>query len=86
MNSLEVKVAKLEQKVDDVKEDQQDIKSGIGRIEKRLENTITNIQAQLNNKADKDLFVFWRNLLVSGILLAIALGIITLCLEKYFRG
>ena len=72
MNKTEgVKLAMLQQEVIDLKEnntsDHTDIK-----------NVLTRIEIKLDNKTDQVEFIFWRNLLVSGILIGILLGIIAL--------
>jgi len=42
---------------------------------KEMKDALLRIENKLDKKADKEEFIFWRNLLVSGMLLAIALGV-----------
>ena len=66
----------MEQHISDLeetnKDDHADIKEALVRIETKLDTKTNNSE-----------FVFWRNLLVSGIVLSTFLGIIALLLEKF---
>jgi len=73
-----IKMSKLEQKLTDLEvsntSDHTEIKNGVIRIETKLDS-----------KTDNNEFLFWRNLLVSGILLAIGLGVVSLMLERFVK-
>jgi len=76
------KIGIMEVKLNDLKEqnsqEHRDIKAMISEIKTDLKNA-------LNNKANKDEFVFWRNILISGILISIFLGVLSLYIEKLIK-
>lgn len=74
MSTQQTKIAVLEQAMIDNKEDHTEIKKVLVRIEDKLDK-----------KTDKTEFVFWRNLLVSGIMVSIFIGIISLMVEKVIK-
>jgi hypothetical protein len=86
---------KLEQKLDDhivsQASDMSEIKTGITRIETKLDvkadkDELAKVITATNAKADRDEFLYWRNLLVSGILVSILLMLISIALSILFRG
>jgi len=60
------------------------MKDDITEIKNNVENILAKIDKGLSEKADKESFVFWRNFLVSGMFLAIFLGVIGLVLNVIF--
>ena len=74
-----IKLAKLEQQMSDHTEDN---KSDFEIVKQSL----IRIETKLDTKTDKTEFNFWRGILVSGILLAILLGVISLLLERFLGG
>ena len=74
--SQETKIALLEQAMINDKQDHKDIKDEQGVIKKSILKLHEKLDTALETKADKEELIFWRNILVSGILMTIFLGII----------
>jgi hypothetical protein len=58
------------------------MKDDIAEIKENVKNILSKIDSGLDKKADKETFIFWRNLLVSGMFLAIFLGVVGLVINK----
>ena len=58
-----------------MKDDIREIKEIVKSISERMDN-------ELDKKTDKEIFFFWRNLLVSGMFLAIFMGVTGLAIAK----
>lgn len=71
-NNVEIKMAKVEQKLEDTSK-------SVIRIENKLDKFIDSADRKY---ANRDSFIFWRNLMVSGVLVAIFIGVIGLLLNK----
>jgi len=71
----ERRLSSMEQHISDLeetnKDDHADIKDVLVRIETKLDTKTNNAE-----------FVFWRNLLVSGIIISIFFGVLALLLER----
>ena len=67
-----LRIAVMEGAMIENKEDHAEIKAVLVRIETKLDT-----------KTDQLEFVFWRNILVSGIMISIFIGIISLMVERY---
>ena len=74
----ETKLAVLEIGMKQNFSEHKDIKSGILRIEAKLDNII-------DDKVDKAEFIFWRNWIVGGLLGSIFLAVIGLAADKYLK-
>ena len=72
------KIMVLEEMMKNNDKDHAEIKSGLEKIDIKLDTVI-------ETKTDKSEFVFWRAVLVSGILVSIFLGIISMYLEKLVK-
>lgn len=90
-----LELTKLTQKLDDhiamQTVDMNEIKATTTRIEAKLDvkanrDDIKDIANEVNKKADRDEFLYWRNLLVSGIIVSILLLLISIFLSIYFKG
>jgi predicted nucleic acid-binding Zn-ribbon protein len=86
METLETKMVKLEKDVEylgkeikDVKEETHDINHKIDAMHKRFDTFSVEIRDGFVRNRE---FVFWRNLLVSGLLLTIAVGVVMGILSK----
>ena len=55
------------------------------RVESQIDVITKKLDDALDNKANKDEFIFWRNILVSGIIISIFLGVLTLILGKMIK-
>ena len=75
MEGVEIKMAKLEQKLDDTC-------ASVGRIECKLDKFI---EVADNRYAYQQDFLFWRNLLISGILLTIFIAVGLGYVEKILK-
>lgn len=75
---MEVKLAKVEQKVDDLKELALGNSRKIDGLNEKLDNF-------LDKKADKAEFLYWRNVLVMGIGVSILLALVSLVADKFLR-
>jgi uncharacterized protein with PhoU and TrkA domain len=58
------------------------MRNDITEIKANVKNILEKIDNGLDKKADKETFTFWRNLLVSGMFLAIFLGVVGLAMSK----
>lgn len=54
-----------------------DIKQAQKETSKKMEDALKGIEARDDSYVKKDEFIFWRNLLVSGILLTIFIGVVS---------
>lgn len=80
METIETQMVKLEKDVeyinknmDDIKVKMSSIDNKIDAVHERLDSFASDIH---QSYVKKDEFIFWRNLIVSGLLATIALGII----------
>lgn len=90
-----IQMAKIEQKLDDhiatQSIDMNEIKSTVARIEGKLDikannNDVERLGNEIRGKTDNNEFLYWRNLLVSGIIVSILLMLISIVLSIVFKG
>lgn len=72
------RISKIEVKTDLMHSDILEVKEILKGFQK-------DINEELNKKADRSEFEFWRNWLVGGVLIAVFIGVMTLILDKFFR-
>ena len=70
--SQETQIAVLQEKVNNLDGIVREVKKVTERIENKLDDTYVK----------KDDFIFWRNILISGILLTLAIGLVLNLLKK----
>lgn len=56
----------------------QEIKEMVSSLSLKMDKVI-------EEKANKEDFIFWRNILISGLIISIFIGIFTLILDKYIK-
>jgi anti-sigma-K factor RskA len=76
------RLAVIEEQLQNNSKEHKQISDTISRIENKLDTNTEAIFATLERKADKDEFVFWRSILVSGILITIFIGVIAIYLNR----
>jgi len=60
-----------------IQRDITEIKQAQKETSKKMEDALKGIEARDDSYVKKDEFIFWRNLLVSGILLTIFIGVVS---------
>lgn len=75
-------MAQFEKDMEHIKEKVDSTDNKVGAMHKRLDEFLEGMHSQF---VKKDEFVFWRNLVVTGMLLSILLGVLTLVFEKIFN-
>ena len=70
--SLEIKVAKMEEHL-------KNLDTSVGEIKETLKEFIDKAD---DKYAPRESFIFWRNILVGGILVSIFLAVVALAIEK----
>jgi len=76
-NKIEIKMAQIDQKL-------KDTCATVGRIEQNFDKRIDKLEVKIDKfidsaddkYANKDNFIFWRNILVSGIIISIFIGVL----------
>lgn len=79
MESMEIKMARLEIKIDNVEKRIEGVDMKIDSIHKRLDE-FTGTSHDIFVR--KDEFIFWRNLIVSGLLISIAIGLFMTIIKR----
>lgn len=80
MDNIETQMVKLEKDVEYMAKNMDDIKIKMSSIDNKIDAVHERLDTFANDihiaYVKKDEFIFWRNLIVSGLLTAIALGVI----------
>lgn len=79
ISNTKVAMAKLTKDVEKLVENSRDNKEEHRVIMQKIDHFI---ECADKKYADKEVFVFWRNLVVTGIMLSIFIGLISLFLER----
>ena len=61
------------------------VKQAIDNLDKKTDTIIKQLNDMDEKYAEKDEFKFWRNVLISGILISIFLGVVSLMLDRIIK-
>ena len=73
---------KNERRLSSMEQQIKDLDKNNGEEHRELKDVLIRIETKLDTKTNNAEFVFWRNLLVSGIIISIFFGVFALLLER----
>jgi len=79
MNKIEIEMATIKERMHSTCETVEKVEDKMDKLGDKFDRFI---QSADNKYADKENFIFWRNLLISGMIFSIFIGIISILIEK----